>query len=48
MDPVETARRDPAEPPEPAPGPPADRGLRSGAILLLLLIAAAFIALVAL
>jgi hypothetical protein len=49
MEPVETARRDaaPAEPAEPPPGPPAGRGLRPGAILILLLIAAAFIAVVA-
>jgi hypothetical protein len=50
MDTVETTRRAtaPGETPEPEPGPPAGRGLRPGAIILLLLIAAAFIAMVAL
>ncbi len=49
MEPVETARREPAspDPEEPRPGAPAGRSLRPGAILLLLLIAAAFIAIVA-
>lgn len=48
---VETARRDTsargAETSEPEPGPPAGRGLRPAAILILLLIAAAFIFFVA-
>ena len=52
MQPVETARRDSpvpaAEDREPEPGPPAGRGIRPGAILILLLIAAAFIVVVAL
>lgn len=49
MKPVATARRDPSAPvaDEPPPGAPASRGLRSGAILLLLVIAAAFVAIVA-
>lgn len=52
MDPVESARPDGsgAEPSEPQSqaGPPAARGLRPGAILILVIVAAAFIALVAL
>ena len=50
MEPVETARSDTsatAEPAESAPGPPAGRGLRAGAVLILLIIAAAFILIVA-
>lgn len=49
MAPVETARSDtaPAGRKEPEPGPPAGRGLRPGAIVILLLIAAAFIWIVA-
>lgn len=46
MEPVETARREPAPAAaddEPRAGAPAGRGLRAGAILILLLIAAAFI-----
>lgn len=50
MEPIETAHRDhalAAAEPEPT-GPPSGRALRPGAILILLLIAAAFVALVAL
>jgi hypothetical protein len=49
MEPVATARREPGTPEarEPQPGAPASRGLRAGSILLLLIIAAAFIWIVA-
>ncbi len=49
MRPVDSARRQPVsgDAEEPQPGPPAGRGLRTGAILILLLIAAAFVILVA-
>ena len=49
MAPVASARRDraPAAAPAPVPGPPAARTLRPGAILILLVIAAAFIWIVA-
>ena len=47
MEPAESAHREPSPAERPEPGPPAGRGLRPAAILILLLIAAAFIALVA-
>lgn len=49
MEPAATARREPApeEPSAPPPGPPSGRSLRPGAIVILLIIAAAFIWIVA-
>lgn len=49
MKPVAAAKREPGTPggDEPLPGAPASRGMRAGAILLLLLIAALFVLLVA-